>query len=154
DEGIALRYSTGSGHSAFGLGWALTLPSIQRRTDKQLPQYEDASESDVFLLVNAEDLVPALVKDVFGNWNPDVVTLGTARSERYRPRVEGAFARIEKITVQGEVGFFWKVTSRDNVVTIYGRTALSRIADPADPNAAGRIFRWLPTWTYDDKGNC
>jgi hypothetical protein len=66
-----------------------------------------------------------------------------------RPRVEGGFARIERFTVTGET--FWKVTSRDNVVTIFGRTAAARVADPSDPS---RVFRWLPEWSYDDKGNC
>jgi len=42
--------------------------------------------------------------------------------ERYRPRVEGLFARIEKITLDGEAGFYWKVTTRDNVVTMFGRS--------------------------------
>ena len=149
--GMSLRYSSGAGHGAFGLGWSLSQPTIQRRTDKHLPQYEDALESDVFVLAGAEDLVPSAIKDAFGNWVSDTVVAGTASAQRYRPRVEGAFARIEKIAVQGEIGFFWKVTSRDNIVTVYGRTQASRISDPADP---ARIFRWLPTWTYDDKGNC
>jgi RHS repeat-associated protein len=151
DGGMALGYSSGAGHGPFGLGWTLNQPSIQRRTDKHLPRYQDSSESDVFLLAGAEDLVPASIKNASGKWAPDVVVSGTARAERYRPRVESAFARIEKITVQGEIGFFWKVTSRDNVVTIFGRTAASRIADPDAPE---RTFRWLPTWIYDDKGNC
>jgi RHS repeat-associated protein len=151
DSGLALRYSSGAGNGAFGLGWSLSLPTIQRRTDKQLPRYEDAFESDVFLFSGAEDLVPAYARDDDGHWARDVAADGPARAERYRPRIEGLFARIEKITIQGETGFWWKVTSRENVVTVFGRTAAARIADPADPN---RIFRWLPEWIYDDKGNC
>jgi len=34
----------------FGLGWNLPLPSITRKTDKGLPYYNDADESDVFIL--------------------------------------------------------------------------------------------------------
>jgi len=151
DSSLALRYSSGAGNSAFGLGWSLSLPTIQRRTDKQLPRYEDALESDVFLFSGAEDLVPAFTRDGGGRWVRDVAVDGPARAERYRPRIEGLFARIEKITVEGETGFWWKVTTRDNVVTVLGRTAAARIADPAD---GSRIFRWLPEWIYDDKGNC
>jgi hypothetical protein len=55
---LSLSYDSGAGNGAFGLGWSLSLPSITRRTDKGLPQYDDAGESDVFLLSGAEDLSP------------------------------------------------------------------------------------------------
>ena len=45
---------------------------------------------------------------------------------------------------------FWRTVSRDNVTTWYGRTAESRIADPAD---AGRVFQWLVCEIHDDRGN-
>lgn len=149
---IDLNYNSGSGNSGFGLGWALNLPSIQRRTDKQLPTYEDANDGDVFVFAGADDLVPAYVLDSSGNWVADAPppTPGI-QVERYRPRMEGPFARIEKVSVQGEIGAYWKVTSRENVTTIFGRTAAARITNPQDP---GRIFRWLPEWAYDDQGNC
>jgi len=151
DSSLALHYSSGAGNGAFGLGWNLTLPSIQRRTDKHLPRYEDANESDVFLFSGAEDLVPAYFQNSTGDWARDSKTVGPISVERYRPRIEGAFERIEKITVAGESGFYWKVTSRENVTTVFGRTMAARITAPGQPN---RIFRWLPEWTYDDKGNC
>lgn len=149
---LTLDYNSGSGNSVFGLGWGLNLSSIQRRTDKQLPFYQDALESDVFVFAGADDLVPAYVSDDLGNWSPDAPPpVAGIQVERYRPRMEGLFARIEKISIQGETGAYWKVTSRDNVTTIFGRTAAARIAEPGQP---GRIFRWLPEWAYDDQGNC
>ena len=53
---LSLGYNSGSGNTEFGLGWSLSLPSIQSKTDKMLPLYDDANESDVFLLAGAEDL--------------------------------------------------------------------------------------------------
>jgi RHS repeat-associated protein len=148
---LALQYNSGSGNSAFGLGWNVGLPSIQRRTDKQLPLYQDAVESDVFVFLGAEDLVPAYLQDPNGNWRPDVTGSGATHVQRYRPRIEGLFARIEKISIDGEPGFYWKVTTRDNTVTVFGRTPAARVVDPAD---SSRIFRWLPEWAYDHRGNC
>jgi RHS repeat-associated protein len=148
---LSLEYNSGSGNSAFGLGWNVALPSIHRRTDKQLPLYEDAIESDVFVFSGAEDLVPAFVEDLKGNWAPDIAGTGAVHVRRYRPRIDSQFSRIEKISIDGESGFYWKVTTRDNVVTIFGRTTAARLSDPNDPS---RIFRWLPEWTYDDRGNC
>src|SRR5271155_3445005 len=34
---LSLSYDSGSGNSAFGVGWTLALPAITRRTDKGLP---------------------------------------------------------------------------------------------------------------------
>src|SRR5260370_977558 len=55
---LSLAYDSGAGNGPFGFGWSLSLPSITRQTDKGLPQYRDAEESDVFILSGAEDLVP------------------------------------------------------------------------------------------------
>lgn len=149
---LALRYSSGGGNGVFGLGWSLSQSSIQRRTDKRLPEYADASGSDVFLLSDAEDLVPTLVQDGGGHLIADEFTAPSGESvKRYRPRIEGTFARIERITPRGSVTFYWKVTTKDNIATIYGRSSGARIADPTNE---ARIFRWLPELSYDDRGNC
>ena len=47
---LALSYDSGAGNGPYGFGWNLSLPSITRKTDKGLPKYEDADESDVFIL--------------------------------------------------------------------------------------------------------
>src|SRR3954464_8189239 len=47
---LSLSYDSGAGNGPFGFGWSLSLPRISRRTDKGLPQYLDAAESDVFTL--------------------------------------------------------------------------------------------------------
>src|SRR4249920_887769 len=67
---LSLSYDSGSGNGPFGFGWALSLPSITRKTDRGLPQYRDGEESDVFLLSGAEDLVPVLVEQD-GQWVPE-----------------------------------------------------------------------------------
>src|SRR5215813_4355558 len=57
---LSLSYDSASGNGPFGFGWSLSTPAITRKTDKGLPQYCDAEESDVFVLSGAEDLVPLL----------------------------------------------------------------------------------------------
>jgi len=151
---LALRYDSGVGNGPFGLGWNLALPMITRKTDKGLPQYHDALESDVFLLSGAEDLVPTLVeKD--GKWVREALAPGSIQGiryhiQRYCPRVEGLFARIERWTSETTGESFWRSISKDNITAYYGNTSDSRIADPADPL---RIFSWLICESYDDKGN-
>jgi RHS repeat-associated protein len=151
---LSLGYDSGSGNGPFGFGWSLAIPAITRKTDKGLPQYVDAEESDVFLLSGAEDLMPALVQ-VKGAWNRDVSTRTVYGKlytiHRYRPRVEGLFARIERwINTADPTDAFWRSITKDNVTTWYGKTSESRIADPADST---RIFSWLICESSDDKGN-
>jgi hypothetical protein len=64
---LSLSYDSGAGNGPFGWGWSLSLPTITRKTDKGLPRYRDAEESDIFILSGAEDLVPVLVESG-GQW--------------------------------------------------------------------------------------
>lgn len=157
---LSLKYDSGSGNSVFGFGWHLSVPAITRKTDKGLPRYFDAEQSDVFILSGAEDLVPKLVPPAAnlsappGPSTPDSYqATSQAQSytvQRYRPRIEGLFAKIERWTNNATGDVFWKSVSRDNVTSLFGTDLSSRIADP---DAPWRIFSWLLSLTYDDVGN-
>jgi len=144
---LALAYDSGAGNGPFGLGWTLSVPAIARKTDKGLPRYRDAEECDVFVLSGAEDLVPVLGRD--GARAVPAIVDGYS-IERYRPRIEGMFARIERWTRQVDGDVHWRSIARDNVLTLYGADHRSRIADPEDPR---RIFSWLICESRDDRGN-
>ncbi len=156
---LSLTYDSGAGNGPFGLGWTLSLPSITRKTDKGLPRYEDTDDSDVFILSGSEDLVPEFRKDATtgewviadGNFVREEISVDGYLVRRYRPRIEGLFARIERWTSQTDLtDVFWRSISKDNVTTWYGKTEKSRIADPSNPT---HVFSWLISESYDDKGN-
>ena len=96
---LSLSYDSGAGNGPFGFGWSLSIPSITRRTDRGLPQYLDVEESDIFVLSGAEDLTPLLVAGAEG-WHRQKLRSGESlpgyEIQRYRPRIEGLFARIER----------------------------------------------------------
>ncbi len=148
---LSLSYDSGAGNGPFGFGWSLALPQISRKTDKGLPKYNDAEESDVFILSGAEDLVPVLNSDGSRFEN----TASGYIIHRYRPRIEGLFARIERWTRQSDGETHWRSISKDNILTIYGKDSNSRIFAPAngDPKHPDRVFTWLICETRDDKGN-
>jgi RHS repeat-associated protein len=141
---LSLGYSTGNGNGPFGLGWALSVPGVTRKTSHGVPRFRDVPGSagepaDVFLLSGAEDLVP-VAKPAPGRI-------------RFRPRTEGLFARIEHVTDGGD---FWEVRTRDGLTTVYGTPEAPPGQDPAtvaDPNDPGRIFGWRITRTRDLLGN-
>jgi RHS repeat-associated protein len=150
---LSLSYDSGAGNGPFGIGWNLSLPSITRRSDRGLPKYLDAEESDVFIISGAEDLVPVLIE---GNNGWERQELASPTSEpgyvvrRYRPRIEGLFARIERWTEKATGISHWRSISKDNITTLYGKQEDARIADPADRS---RVFAWLICESHDDKGN-
>src|SRR5260370_4657431 len=95
-------------------------------------------------VAGAEDLIGAL-GEANGKGTRDVIRgrmlYGNQNTiHRYRPRVEGAFARIERwINTADPQDTFWRSISKDNITAWYGKTAESRLADHADPS---RVFRW------------
>ncbi|MEU1192737.1 SpvB/TcaC N-terminal domain-containing protein [Streptomyces sp. NPDC005859] len=157
---LTLSYDSGAGNGPFGLGWSLGLPSVTRKTDKGLPRYLDAEDTDVFLLSGAEDLVPVLVEDSpAGRWVPlilrdEAMDGRTYRVRRYRPRTEGLFARIERWTDDADGTVHWRSISRDNITTLYGIDDDSRVLGPPEPDGLPqRVFSWLISETRDDRGN-
>jgi RHS repeat-associated protein len=148
---LPLAYDSGSGNGPFGFGWSLSLPSITRKTDKGLPRYCDADESDVFILSGAEDLVPLLDESGERVHVPPRTVHGVLyQITRYRPRIEGLFTRIERWVAVDTGISHWRSVSRSNVTTLYGFDAGSRIADPDRP---GHIFSYRICRSWDDKGN-
>lgn len=148
---LALSYDSGAGNSPLGLGWNIGLPTITRKTSKGLPEYDglpkyyDGEESDVFLLSGAEDLVPVLE-------NGEAYTRidGAYKVYRYRPRIEGLFALIEKWVNTTDQSTHWKSVTKENITTIYGQSPQAKVVDPANP---WKVFCWKIEKTFDDKGN-
>jgi hypothetical protein len=154
---LNLNYSSDAGNGVFGLGWKLSLPSIKRKSEKELPKYID---SDTYLFSEAEDLVPEFKKEEEGNFSLDedrnyIVkendsSDGLFTIRFYRPRIESLFARIERWTHKTTGEIKWRVITKENLTTLFGWSPASRISDPKNKN---RIFEWLPEFVFDDKGN-
>lgn len=136
---LALTYSSGGTAGVVGLGWSLSLPSLQRQTDKGMPFYVDAAngtdddqdgtvdefdELDTIIHSSGEELVPL----VDGSW----------RNEN-----EQEFQRFER------VGAGWRSLRKDGVALSFGTTAASRIERPS----LGGSYRWLLDRMEDTNGN-
>jgi RHS repeat-associated protein len=132
---LTLTYDSTAGNGPFGFGWQVRVPEIARKTDKGIPTY---GQDDGFLLSGAEDLVAV---------PRPVATRAGYAIRRFRPRIEGAFQRIERWTRLADGDVHWRTISKDNVLSLFGVDDHCRITD------SGRTFAWLLHSTYDDRGN-
>lgn len=140
--GVRLR------NGPFGIGWHLSLPAITRKTDKGLPRYLDAGESDVLLISGVDDLVP-LLTPADGGWVREEqpvrrVNGASFRLDRYRARIEGFFARIERWSnLADTTDIRWRAISRGNTVTGTERMppAASQIPQIPAASLAGSFAR-------------
>jgi RHS repeat-associated protein len=71
---VSLEYNSGYGNSVAGIGWELSIPYIQRRTDKGLPDYTD---NDRFTYSRSGEIVPLA-------------------DGSYRLKVEGQFMKFQR----------------------------------------------------------
>ena len=124
---LDLSYDGGGGNGPLGYGWTLSLPQIQRRSDKGIPTYgEDlgVDRPDVFINEQREELVP-----------------GT--DGYFRCANESTFVRYRP------VGDHWEGTAPNGTRLEFGLTASGRIEE----SVTGRVFAWLLERETDTRGN-
>jgi RHS repeat-associated protein len=145
---LSLIYASGAGNGLFGIGFAANLPGFGLDLRFGVPRY-DGNDPVNFA---GETLVPAL-REEGGAWVRDtraaVLNGQSWLVTRYVPRVEGDFTLIEYWAEPGTGVGGWRTLSPDNVESWYGRSAASRIADPADPR---RVAEWLIEESRNAKG--
>jgi hypothetical protein len=98
---ISLNYNGGNANGPWGMGWKLSIPSIQRRTEDGLPTYDDAQ--DQFIFNNGEKLVRLTNGD-------------------YRFENESSFMRFRRIDGGG-----WEAHTPDGIRYVFGETANARV---------------------------
>lgn len=141
---LSLSYSSHVGNSIFGIGWHLTVNAITVRTSKGVPLYDQCK--DLMVGADGETWMPEL--DAQGKIIYRDVTVGrtTYQAIRYQPRIEGGFAKIERLTNENDPAGFWLICTPEGNCHIYGKTLASRRAEPRDesrPQEPERVGVWL-----------
>ena len=121
---LSLSYDTQGGAGIAGLGWGLSLASIQRRIDRGIPSFDNAE--DTFTL-QGDEFIPLA-------------------GGLYRFRIETRFARVQH--VQSGTDDYWVVTERDGTRVFYGEDPDHQVRDDFD-----RIAVWYPSRKRDVHGN-
>ena len=124
---LTLDYNGGFANSAWGMGWRLSIASIQRRTDDGIPTYDDAQ--DTFIYMGGEKLVRLNNGD-------------------YRFENESSFMRLRRIAASDAPNqVYWEAHTPDGMRYLFGETAQARVT-----NERG-IFRWELERMIDTHGN-
>ena len=118
---LRLSYQSGGGNSIVGLGWSLSVPSIERMTVKGLPQY------------TANDLITAGEELVKISNNDD-------ESLTYRARIEGQFIRYtwHDPGAQG----YWEAEYPDGTIAYFGADQNGDLKANARVYGSEGVFRY------------
>jgi len=136
---LALRYDSGLGEGAAGIGWTVGPGSIARQVEKGVPRYVDGPngvDDDGDGEVDEPDEADRFV-------GPDGEELTLTPDGTWRARIEGGFASYRRAGEQ------WVVYTRSGTRLDYGLTAAGRVADASGT----RVFRWLLERSTDTNGN-
>lgn len=117
---LRLSYQSGGGNSTIGLGWSLSVPSIERMTSKGLPQYTAADHMSA-----GEELVK--------------VSEDGSRAV-YRARIEGQFIRYTWYN-PGAQGY-WTAEHPDGTISYYGADQSGELKPEARVFGPDGVFRY------------
>nr|WP_228530548.1 MULTISPECIES: toxin TcdB middle/N-terminal domain-containing protein [Myxococcaceae] len=120
---LALAYDSTAGNGWVGVGWDLSVSSVQVDTRFGAP-FHDGSER---FTLDGEQLVPV--------GSGPCVAGGTGT--RFAARVEHSFQRVVHCAAGTALDHF-EVAQQDGVLRLYGVTDGARLADPADARAIGQ----------------
>jgi len=132
---LQLAYDSSGGNGWVGVGWDVSVSSIQVDTRFGAPFY-DGSER---FLLDGEQLVPV----------GEGPCVGGGTGKRFAARVEKAFRRIVHCA-EGTAADHFEVSEQDGVLLLYGVTPGARLASPDE---AQHIGQWMLERVVDAHGN-
>jgi hypothetical protein len=124
---LAVRYDSDRANGWTGIGWDLSVPSVEVSTLFGVPRYDGGEE----YVLEGDRLAAA------------------GEPGRFVRRVEGRFQRIVRHGSRPD-DFWWEVTEKDGTRYLYGQTGQARLRDYRPPR---NTFRWLLERVIDLHGN-
>ena len=134
---VSLHYDGGNANGPWGMGWKLSVPSIQRRTDDGLPTYREA------VCGNAEPCHDDGEDQFIYSSGEKLVALSDGS---YRFENESSFMRFRRLAA-GSDGSGWEAHTPDGIRYVFGETGQARVTHEQG------VFRWELERMVDTYGN-
>ncbi|MCK8141822.1 polymorphic toxin type 33 domain-containing protein [Flavobacterium sp. I-SCBP12n] len=137
-----LQYDSDGGHSWAGMGWDVSVPSVNIETRWGAPRYDANQETESYSIAG-EALIP--------NTHRAAWVTRTADKQFY-PRREGAFQKIIR-KGSSPKDYYWIVRDKSGVASYYGGTTSGLADNSILQDASGNIGHWALAMQVDLKGN-
>ncbi|MEO1272274.1 MAG: toxin TcdB middle/N-terminal domain-containing protein, partial [Myxococcota bacterium] len=140
---LSLSYSSGAPSHILGMGWSISIPSVERMTYRGLPDYDS---DDDFCANGGEQLVRL------------------PGTQQYRARFEGGFVRYSWLEEGDGSGGYWLAEYPDGTKGYFGATADGTLVPEARVGDEEGTFRYMlvekvdlyghrERWTYQKFGH-
>ncbi|GAA2811363.1 hypothetical protein GCM10019017_66510 [Streptomyces showdoensis] len=137
EPSLAVTYNSSGSDGWLGVGWDLATPVVSVDTRWGVPRYDEGLETETYLL-DGEQLNPVAHRGELKARTAEKV---------FRSRVEGRFERIVRHG-DSPSNYWWEVTDKQGVRTVFGGTADSTLAD-----GKGRVAIWAAREKRDGHDN-
>ncbi|MFF9851012.1 SpvB/TcaC N-terminal domain-containing protein [Streptomyces litmocidini] len=134
---LAVTYNSSGTNGWLGVGWDVNTPTITVDTRWGVPRYDAGLETETYLL-NGEQLTPVAHRSALRARTAEKV---------FHSRVEGRFDRIVRHG-DSPTNYWWEVTDKRGVRTLFGGTADSTLAD-----GTGHVATWAAREVRDGNDN-
>ncbi|MGK6343471.1 SpvB/TcaC N-terminal domain-containing protein [Chryseobacterium sp. DT-3] len=148
---LAVSYSSEGGNGWMGLGWDMSVPSVNIDTRWGVPTYNQATETELYS-IGGEQLTFETSPGIFAMPNRNEgFEKGRIPHRKFYPRIEGAYNNIVRRGTSPK-NYFWIVTSKDGTKSFFGGEA-GVIDNAVLKDANGNIGHWALYKTVDTNGN-
>lgn len=134
---LAITYNSSGTNGWLGVGWDVSTPTVTVDTRWGVPRYDAGLETETYLL-GGEQLTPVAHRGELRARTAEKV---------FHSRVEGRFDRIVRHG-DSPANYWWEVTDKQGVRTLFGGTADSTLAD-----GKGRVATWAAREIRDGNDN-
>ena len=142
---LSISYSNENGNGVLGVGWGLSLPSIDVETRWGVPLYDDDLETESYL-ISGDQLTPLAHRATYEQRSQG--------NKQFYRRVKGSFDKIIRHgTTPSE--YWWEVIDRNGTKYYYGKYSYDKGVNKnlvmEDPS--GNISHWALAEVRDSYGN-
>lgn len=149
---LGVSYSSEGGNGWMGLGWDMSVPSVNIDTRWGVPTYNQGTETELYS-IGGEQLTFETSPGIFAMPNRNEgFEKGRQTDRRFYPRIEGAYNMIIRKGTNPK-DYIWIVTSKDGTKSYFGGDETGINDNAVLKDASGNIGHWALYKTIDTNGN-